>query len=262
MEKEKKVAKKASKDENIKKVSKTSKTGTSSKGKTSSKPTGTKKTGNTVKKVENSSTKRSSNITASKKVETKKDAKESVKEIKKNESVKRNDKPEKIKFQTSEQEEFKSLLIVILVVIICVAGIYVFTRAFVTKDLFKKDETTEEEVTAGSIDYEVAIMGQILNRPYDEYYVVIYDKEDGDYVNDMYTLTNSYSQLDNHLHMYVVDLSNEMNKQYYDPENVNTGAKSLSEMKVGDITLLKIKKGAINKYIVDYSKMESELGLD
>jgi len=222
MEKEKKVAKKASKNESTSKVIKTN---------SSSKSSNVKKT-----------------------VSTNDTKKANLKPT--------NVKKEKIKFETSEQEEFKKFLIVLLVVIICVAGVYVITRAFVTKDLFSKDEDASEEVTAGTIDYEVAIMGQILNRPYDEYYVVIYDKENDDYANDMYTLTNSYNQLDNALHMYVVDLSNEMNKQYYDPENVNVDAKSLSEMKVGDITLLKIKKGAINKYIVDYSKMEEELGLD
>ena len=32
-------------------------------------------------------------------------------------------------------------------------------------------------------------------------------------------------------------------------------------MKVGDITLIKVKNGKIEKYIVDYAKMEKELGL-
>jgi len=238
MEKKKNVANEASKDENIKKVSKSKKV--DAKSNSSSKATSVKDTNKKIKTA--------GKAESWKKVEVVKTG--------------NNKKAEKIKFQTSEQEEFKSLLIVILVVIICVAGIYLITRAFVTKDLFQDDSTTEDEVTAGTIDYEVAIMGQILNRPYDEYYVVIYDKEAGDYINDMYTLTYSYGQLDDHLHMYVVDLSNEMNKQYYDPDNVNTDAKSLSEIKVGDITLLKIKNGVISKYIVDYAKMESELGLD
>ena len=64
-----------------------------------------------------------------------------------------------IKFETTEQAEVKKFIIVILVVLLCVGAIYLFTRAFVSKDLFKKDEPKEEEVIEGEVDYEVAIMG-------------------------------------------------------------------------------------------------------
>lgn len=163
---------------------------------------------------------------------------------------------------TSEQEEIKKLIIVILVVLVCVGGIYLLTRAFVTKDLFTSKENETEEVASGTVNYDVAIMGQILNRPYDEYYVAIYNSVEGDYVSDMALLVYGYTNKDKHLHMYTVDLSNTLNKDYYDPEKVNTKAKKLADIKVGDITLLKIKNGKIVKYIVDYSKMEKELGLD
>ena len=33
-------------------------------------------------------------------------------------------------------------------------------------------------------------------------------------------------------------------------------------MKVGDITLVKVKNGKIEKYIVDYAKMQKELGIE
>jgi hypothetical protein len=58
-----------------------------------------------------------------------------------------------------------------------------------------------------------------------------------------------------------IDLANELNKAYYDVENVNAKATKVSEMKVGDITLVKVKNGKIEKYIVDYAKMQKELGV-
>ena len=168
-----------------------------------------------------------------------------------------------VKYQTAEQTEIRNFIIVIVVVLLCVGAIYLLTRAFVTKDLFTKSEApTTEEVVAGKVNYEVAIMGQILNRPYDEYYVAIYNSAEGDYAADMATLLYSYTQKEKHLHIYTVDLSNKLNDGYYDPENVNVEAKSLSELKVGDITLIKVKKGKISKYIVDYSKMEKELNIE
>ncbi|HIS18964.1 MAG TPA: hypothetical protein IAC02_10205 [Candidatus Coprovivens excrementavium] len=161
---------------------------------------------------------------------------------------------------TTEQKEIRNLCIVVLVVVLCVGGIYLLTRAFVTKDLFSNDE--EDQVVAGSINYDVAIMGQILNRPYDEYYVAIYNSEDLSYSTDMNILISEYNSKEEHLHIYTVDLANTMNIEYYDPENVDTKVKKLSDLKVGDITLLKIEDGKIDKFIVDYAKMEKELGLD
>lgn len=165
----------------------------------------------------------------------------------------------KVKYQTAEQEEIKKFIIVILVVLICVGAIYLITRAFVTKDLGKSDDTTEQTVT-GTVNYDVAIMGQILNRPYKSYYVVIYDT-DGEYMSDMSSMVNNYNTKEEHLHMYTVDLNNHLNASYYDPENVNQKATDLADLKVGDITLLKIKDGKISKFVVDYTKMLKELGL-
>ena len=168
----------------------------------------------------------------------------------------------KVKYQTAEQEEIKKFIIVVLVVLLCVGAIYILTRAFVTKDLFKSGDEEKKEVIPGVFNYEVAIMGQILNRPYDEYYVVIYNQQEGDYISDMSTMVYNYTKKEKHLHMYTVDLSNVMNSDYYDPENVNVNAKTLNEIKVGDITLIKVKNNKINKFIVDYSKMLKELGIE
>ena len=167
----------------------------------------------------------------------------------------------RIKYSTGEGDEIKNLLLVILIVVIIVGALYLATRLFVTKDLFKKEEPEVETVTPGSISYDKIIMGQLLNRPYNEYYVAIYDASKGDYIIEMMSLVSNYNQAKNHLHIYTVDLSNKLNEEYYDPDKVNVDAKSLDDIKVGDITLIKVKKGAIVKYIVDLEKMEKELGL-
>lgn len=172
---------------------------------------------------------------------------------------KKKNKVNKINYNTTEQEEIKKFFIVIIVVLAIVGALYLLTRAFVTKDLFNKDEDTTQEVETGKVDYSMAIMGQILNRPYDEYYVAIYDASNGKYIADMATLLYNYSSKEKHLHVYTVDLSNTLNADYYDPENVNTKAQSVSEIKVGDITLLKIKNKKISKYITDYDDMKKEL---
>jgi len=171
-------------------------------------------------------------------------------------------KKNQIKYDTTnEAQELKSFLIVVLVVIICVGLVYVLTRAFVTKDLFEDKEDDTKEVVEGKVNYDVAIIGQLLNMPESEYYAVIYNTSEGEYISDMSSLVYSYNALEKHLHMYTIDLSNKLNADYYDPENVNEGAKIVSDLHVGDITLIKVKNGEIDKYITDYAKMQKELGV-
>ena len=174
-----------------------------------------------------------------------------------NESVKKN----KIKYRTDEQKEMLQFLVVILIVIVCCGAIYLCTRAFITKDLFKTKEEKVEETTPGAIDYNVATIGTMLNGPYEEYYVVIYDAVNGEHIAKMYSLVSQYKQNEKAKHVYTVDLSNVLNSSYYEPENASATFTSFQDFKVGDITLIKVRKGAVNKLITDYDKMKSELGV-
>lgn len=197
----------------------------------------------------------------------KKEAKE--KTVNKTDKVNRTKQRNKIKFETAEQAEVKKFFIVILVVLCCVGAVYLFTRAFVSKDLFKGKEEETEEIQDGSVNYDVAIVGQIFNRPYSDYYVIIYNQNEGEYMSDMANIVSQYSALEDEdkLHMYNVDLSNDLNKSYYDVENENKSAKTLEELKLGDKTLLRIKKNKktgnleISKYITDIDAMKKELGI-
>lgn len=166
----------------------------------------------------------------------------------------------KLKIKTTEQSELKSFLIVILVVLGCVLGLYIITTVFVAE---KEPEKVDEEV-AGEVNYDVAIMGQLLNRPYDEYYAVVYDTN-GDYMYEMSAIVAAYNGKDKHKHMYTIDLGNKLNESYYNPEKATTkvkDVKKLEDLKVGDVTLIKVKKGKITKIVTDMEKMKKELGVE
>ena len=165
---------------------------------------------------------------------------------------------QKMKYRTAEQEEMRKFIIVVVVVALLVVGIYFLTRAVVTKDLFNKEE---ENTTKVEVKYDVAIVGEILNRPYDEYYVLVYDKTN-ESTAQMSSLAEQYKGTEKPLHVYTVYLDNKLNAKYYDPTKENTKATKVSEFMFGDTTLLKIKDGKVEKYITDYTKMEKELGLN
>lgn len=181
----------------------------------------------------------------------------------KDKKVKSNKKRNIYYAKTSEQKEMGNFLIVIIVVLVCVAGIYFLTRAFVTKDLFKKDTVRQNVVTPGEINYSVAIFGTMLNRPEEEYYVVIYDSS-SDYATDMSTLVSGYLSGSDHLPVYVIDLNNKTmngNGKYYDPNNISEAPTALDDLIVGDRTVIKVKNNKIDKFIPDMIQKKDKDGV-
>ena len=64
--------------------------------------------------------------------------------------------------------------------------------------------------------------------------------------------------------VFWADLSNSLNEKFKakNKKDVNTNAKSLDDLLVGDFTLFKIKKGKIEKIIDNASSAKKELGLN
>ena len=106
-----------------------------------------------------------------------------------------------------EKKAVKNFIIILLVVLVCGVAVYFLTRAFVSKDLFKKEEQEENKMQDVSLSYDTALVGTMLNRPSDDYYVVLYnEKKDGE---ASYVYTNfraSYTRKEDHKPLYFVDL--------------------------------------------------------
>lgn len=159
--------------------------------------------------------------------------------------------------KTDEQKEIIKFIIILVVVVALVVGIYFFTKKFVTKDE-SKDET--QEVT-GTVNYNVTIIGELLNRPYDEYYAIIYDSTSNDAAKYQGIYSSFSTSPESTTKMYYIDLSNKLNESYYSEDGTNPKAKSINELKLGDFTLIKVKNGKISKYLEDEDAIKKELGL-
>lgn len=147
------------------------------------------------------------------------------------------------KIETEEQMEIKRFIIILVVLVVLILGAYFFTRIFVTKDLFN-NKAEDTKTTPGEINYNTTLIGSMLTKPEKEYYVLAYQSENiGDSVYYSGLVTN-YKRNTDALKVYIADLSNELNKKYYDKNNVNTT--SLDSLKLGDVTLLKISNGEIS----------------
>ena len=161
---------------------------------------------------------------------------------------------------TEEQKEVKNLIIIILIVVALLGLVYLFSRAFISKDLFnkKKDDTTSSE-KAKDVDfnYTKIIVGELLNRPYNEYYVFAFDSED-DMAFDYTNMINSYGT--NKTKMFQLDLNDGLNKKYKAEES-NPTATEIKDLKFGEVTLIKVKNGKIAKYIEGKDAIRSELNI-
>lgn len=135
----------------------------------------------------------------------------------------------------------KFIVTLVIVLALCI-GIYFLTKYVVNKDTDTNTETSETKDV--SINYESAIIGTMLNKKDNEYYVILYNKSKDDAYKYTQLVTN-YKALKDSLPIYIVDLSTPMNSPYYTSEATNPKAENLSELKFGDITVIKVKNGKI-----------------
>ncbi len=163
------------------------------------------------------------------------------------------------KYVTEEQMEIKKFFFVLLGLIIIIVGVYFFTRAFVTKDLHKT--TNDINYTAGEVSSDVVIVGTMLNRSEKEYYVLAFGSED---VNATYynTIVAKYGDEKNAIKVYYLDLDNSLNKEYVASDNTaSTSFTTIKELKLGKLTLMKVKEGKVTKFITNEDEIKKEFGI-
>jgi hypothetical protein len=147
--------------------------------------------------------------------------------------------------QNEETKTMKQFLITLIIVIVGVVGIYLLTKYVVKKDNSTNNSSTTEEKSY--IDPNTAIVGTMLNKSSDAYYVIIYDKTK-DNATTYYSLVSTYKAKDKALKVYTVDLSNSLNKKYIATDNkTNPKATNLEDLKFGEVTLLKVKNNKITE---------------
>ena len=159
---------------------------------------------------------------------------------------------------TEEENEVKRFIIIVIIIGLFVGAIYGLT------EIFKKDEVKEEEKQDVTISYDKITVGTLLNRPYDEYYVLAYDSEENRAVeySAMLTQYKDNSKEEDYIKIYFLDLSNGLNKKYYnvnEDNKSNPDAKEIEDLDFGNLTLLYIKDGKIKEYIEDYKTIQKKL---
>ena len=157
----------------------------------------------------------------------------------------------------AEEENQVKTFIIIVLAIVGLAAILVGVT-----ELFNKKENIEEEVETVEISYDNVSVGTILNRPNKDYYVLLYRSDDNSaplYASIM-SMYQEKSHEDGYIKIFYCDLAKAPNSNYYLKNNTsNKEAKTVEDFSFGDLTLLKISKGKITKYIESIDEIKKVL---
>lgn len=151
----------------------------------------------------------------------------------------KNVKQETIKYVNEDTDQIKKFILILIGVALVALLLYFVTAKFLVKDNFQEEDTPRSEAT---IEYDTVKVGNIFNRPYDEYYVFAYDSSSTK--AGYYATISSRSSKEK---IYFLDLNLDINKKYVGEEG-NKSASSAEEIVLKDPTLIKIKGGKIVEY--------------
>ena len=139
----------------------------------------------------------------------------------------------------NDEMEIGIFIKIIIIVAILFLAFYLLTIYINKKD--KENNTTK----AATIQYDNILLSNALNQSADNYYVLIYSSEDKG-ISLYQTYINLYKQTVNANRFYYVQLDNPFNSSYIS-EEPNLNISNISELKIKEITLLKVSNGLITE---------------
>ena len=153
----------------------------------------------------------------------------------------KNKKVKETKIMSDDVVKVRNMLILLVGVVIVCVGLF-----FLTEKMIEKDTKTNEETTEVEFDNDIATIGTMFNRNYDEYYVLLYSKEE--HSKDLDSVLDSYRSSDNYIKTYYIDLDKKINSIALKDKLVKNPTNS-NEVSVNGPTLFKIKDGKAIKTI-------------
>ncbi|NLL45120.1 MAG: hypothetical protein GX247_05605 [Mollicutes bacterium] len=165
--------------------------------------------------------------------------------------TKKGKKKEKVTI-TTETNEIKELTKIIVSILLIFLLFFTITYLLTKKE--DKLPPLEEEL---EIQYDEILIGELLNKKENEYYVLV-TKEDDHFVDLYKAYLQEYEDREKAIRVYYSNLDNVFNQKY----QANESKLSISDIKnirFKGTTLLKIKKGKIVSYYETKDKIMEHL---
>lgn len=180
---------------------------------------------------------------------------------KENNNKKKNLKSEKSKIDSVGSNFDGNILHYVYVisgVLIFICAFYFLTVYITSKNSDDSSKSDEADASEVSISYDNIMVGRSFSISDGEYYVIYYDKNDEDISSDISDSISNYKSLDEHLDIYVVDMSNGLNKSYVKDES-NHNPSDASEIAINGPTLIKFNNDQVVEYIEGVDDIKNHL---
>ncbi len=167
----------------------------------------------------------------------------------KNTSSKKTNKPVYVNNKKKEEDSYELSLrtkIYTVVGIICVFLVFYIITVYVTGNNVTKSDEEEEETV--SISYDEIILGRSLSMGKEEYLVVFYDGSNEELVEDYGNMIRDYRNKEEHLPIYVVNMSKIYNSRFETTEESNKNPDTTANMRINGPTLIRV----IDEKVVEY----------
>ena len=140
---------------------------------------------------------------------------------------------------STEGNQIKKLIIIILILIFIICVIYLVSALFITKELdwFSNNDKENTNLVTNTI-----LASEIFKQKEEEYYVYFYDYNDED--SQISSIVSSKLSENK---VYKVDTNSALNSRYVS-DNSNKDAKTISDLKVKSPTVVKISGEVITGY--------------
>ena len=156
----------------------------------------------------------------------------------------------KNKVEVTAKDQVKSFIVTLLSVLLFIGAMYLCVLGLKALGAFEKGYTRPEN-SGAEISYEYILIGTVFNRVENEYYV-IFDDFEKDLHSNLSALVSKKK-----LSVYKVDMSKGENASYLS-DTSNPNAKDVSELKINDVTVARIKNHKIVEYITGYENIEAK----
>ena len=160
--------------------------------------------------------------------------------------VKKSKKLKQGNMVSEDMIQIRTLIVLLVIVALICFGIY-----FLTENIIKKENNSNNVTDEVNINYDIASIGTMFNRIESEYYVLLYsNEEDGSKLN---SILDTYRSSDNYIKTYYIDLDLKVNSSVLG-DSYNERPNNSNEVKVTGATLYKFNNG---KVVNAYNGVES-----
>ena len=156
-----------------------------------------------------------------------------------------------IKYSNEDMGEIKTLIIITIIIVVFAVGLFFITEFVMNRR--DRNETGEEP----KISYVDTIIGDMFDKPFDEYYVFAFSVRDAR-AQRFFNIMTNYEKKEDSKWVYFADLNLVFN-QFAVSEESNPKPTHPTEVRINEVGLFHIRDGKVVNFFEKIEDIEKAL---